>query len=140
MIPKLKTCSQCGEEKVIWKAHEGKKYCQHCWNYQKYSTEEFKPTTSKPIAAKSKKMEELDKAYSKLRTIFLTKNPMCQAALPGCRHQAGEIHHKKGRGKWYLVVSTWMAVCRPCHMWIHEHPEEATELGFRESKITDNEK
>lgn len=130
MNPKLKICSGCGEEKVIWKNHEGEKYCQQCWNYLKFNREGFKPKTSKPIPAKSKKKEELDKAYSKLRVIFLEKHPMCQAALPGCTHNSTDVHHMASRGKNYLVVSTWLSVCRSCHSWIHLHPEEAREMGF----------
>lgn len=62
---------------------------------------------------------------------------MCEASLPQCTQNATDIHHKKGRGKYYLVVNTWMAVCRTCHNWIETHPIEATDLGFRESKITE---
>jgi len=138
MIAKKKICSQCAEEKVIWKNHEGGKYCQYCWNIIKFKKDPPPPKIQKQIPAKSKKRAKLDEIYSKLRKIYLTDHPMCEASMPGrCQANACDIHHKKGRGKWYLVVSTWMAVCRDCHQWIETHPIEATEMGFRESKITD---
>lgn len=136
MKTKKKICSQCGKEKYIWKNNEGERYCQQCWHSIKYSTLDNKPTSiKKPLAPRSSKRVKLDNEYSQLRKIYLTKNPMCQAGLPGCTQQATDIHHKKGRGKFYLVVDTWMSVCRKCHHWIETHPIEATELGFRESKI-----
>lgn len=139
MTPKKKICSGCGEEKVIWKNHEGEKYCQYCWNSIKYKQDPPKPKVQKPIKPRSKKMQKLDQIYTKLREIFMRDHPQCQACLPGCMGGATDVHHKKGRGKWYLVVSTWMAVCRKCHEWIELHPVEATEMGWRESKITDEE-
>ncbi len=41
-----------------------------------------------------------------------------------------DVHHVKGRGKFYLDESTWMAVSRESHRWIHNHPKEARELGL----------
>lgn len=131
MQKKKKMCAGCESEQYIWKNYEGQKYCQRCWNLI-----QLKQKTIKPIANKSQKQSKLDKLYSQLRKIFLTDNPNCQAALPCCQGGATDVHHKKGRGKWYLVVKTWMAVCRPCHDWIETHPIEATEMGFRESKLT----
>ena len=48
-MKKLKVCSGCHEEKVIWKNHEGNKYCQYCWNKVKSDDPEHKnviPTVS----------------------------------------------------------------------------------------------
>jgi hypothetical protein len=134
MKAKLKTCVACEKEKPIWKNHEGNKYCQYCWN-KRQATEPAKRNTY--VKKGASKIVKLEKEYTQLRKIYLTKHPLCMAALPGCQHNATDVHHKKGRGKWYLVVAKWMAVCRKCHIWIEEHPIEATDLGFRESKITD---
>jgi hypothetical protein len=84
---------------------------------------------------KSKKMQKLDAKYSKLRRIFLTDYPMCQAALPRCTHKSTDVHHKKGRGKYHNDVSTWLSVCRTCHNWIELNPIEAEELGFSIKRI-----
>ena len=137
MKTKKKLCAGCDKEQYIWKSHGEFKYCKYCWNRIKFQKDppKFKPRP--PIKKKSKKQVALDTAYNLLRRPFMLKHPMCQAALPGCQGPSCDVHHKKGHGKWYLVTSTWMAVCRTCHQWIETHPIEATELGFRESKITD---
>lgn len=137
MKARKKICEGCNSEQYIWKNHKGNKYCKFCWGNIKYNNTppKYKPKT--PIANKSKKQIILDKSYTQLRKPFMLKYPMCQAALIGCMQSATDVHHKKGRGPYLLVVSTWMSVCRKCHNWIEEHPEEATEMGFRESKLTD---
>lgn len=128
MKPKLKTCSGCEQERVIWKNHEGEKYCKSCWAGIKYQG--VKPKPRSKIKPKSKKQEKLDVVYSQLRRVFLEKNPNCQASLPGCTRKATEVHHKDGRQKNYLVIETWCASCRNCHVYIHNNPEEARELGL----------
>ena len=79
---------------------------------------------------KSKKMQKLDAKYSKLRRVFLTDYPMCQAALPRCTHKSTDVHHKKGRGTYHNDITTWLSVCRNCHTWIESNAPEAIELGF----------
>lgn len=131
---KMKICSGCGEEKVIWKNHEGEKYCQYCWNRIKFNEDPPVPKPRTPINPKSKKQVALDSAYTKLRKIFLIQNQMCQAHLPGCQGGATDVHHTHSgadRSKYYLVVDTWMAVCRSCHNHIHfVDPKGARENGF----------
>lgn len=83
----------------------------------------------------SSKMSKINSKYSKLRKEFLLKHNICHAKIYKCSLHATDVHHKKGRGKYHLDVSTWMPVCRNCHMWIETHPEDAAELGFSESKI-----
>ena len=75
-------------------------------------------------------MSALDTVYFKLRKNFLYKYPLCGAALPNCTSQSTDIHHMKGRGKYYNDLSTWLSVCRTCHNWIETHPIEAIELGL----------
>lgn len=137
MKSKLKHCDGCDKDKIIWKNHEGNKYCQYCWSRIKYDNDPPKPKPRTAIKPKSKKQIALDAAYSVLRKAFMLEHPMCEAHMPGCQGHATDVHHIKGRGKWLLIVLYWMAVCRTCHTWIETHPIEATELGFRESKITD---
>jgi len=78
--------------------------------------------------------ETVDK-YSKLRTAFLVVHPNCQAKLIGCTGKATDVHHKVGRGENHLKISTWLAVCRTCHIWITENSKEAIELGFSKTRI-----
>jgi hypothetical protein len=127
---KLKQCIGCGDEKQIWKNHEGNKYCQYCWNKIKFQKDPPKVKPRQPIKPKSKKQAASDRAYTLIRTPFMLNNPMCQATLPGCQGPSSDVHHKKGRGKYHLMTGTWMAVCRACHQHIHEHPIQARELGF----------
>lgn len=39
-------------------------------------------------------------------------------------------HHMAGRGPNLARVETFLAVCRTCHTWIHDHPNEARRLGY----------
>ena len=130
---KKKLCNNCNTEQFIWKNDKGSRYCKSCWYKSKSS--DAKPLMRKPIKQKSKKMQVIELAYSKLRRKFLEENPICQAALHNCTLHSTEVHHKKGRGEYHLKVSTWLSSCRSCHMWIEEHPKEAIELGFSEKRI-----
>ncbi len=134
MKTKMKKCSQCDELKPIWKNFEGEKYCKYCWSGIK--AKEHKP--KKPRAKlnqKSKKQSKLDVLYTKLRANYLKNNPVCGANLPECTSTATDVHHKAGRGRNYLVVDTWMPLCRSCHMWIETHPIEAREAGYSTTKF-----
>jgi hypothetical protein len=91
---------------------------------------------SKP-KPKSKKQAAADRIYQKLRTLFFQdpRNHICKARLPGCQYEATEVHHTKGRGIFYLVVETWLAVCRKCHDRITEHSKEAIAMGLSKSRL-----
>jgi hypothetical protein len=41
-----------------------------------------------------------------------------------------QVHHKKGRGKYHLDVSSWMAVSAEGHAQIHADPETAYRKGY----------
>lgn len=135
MERKLKICCGCQQPKVIWKAHEGCKYCQNCWREHTPTTKSTKPRQK--IAPKSEKRTREEKIYSGKRLIFLNENPMCKAHLPGiCTNHTTDVHHKAGRvGDLYLDVKFWLPVCRACHMWIETHPIQAREMGLSTSKI-----
>ena len=128
---KKKLCNNCNTEQFIWRNYEGSRYCKSCW-YKSKDTK--KPLKQKRVNPKSKKMQAIDTAYSQLRKKFLQSKPMCEAALPGCSMQSTDVHHMKGRGINHLVVKTWLSVCRSCHIYIEEHPEEAIELGFSQKR------
>lgn len=71
------------------------------------------------------------KTYRKVRDEYFKEHPSCEARIStNCYSVPVDLHHKKSRGKHLCDVSTFMSVCRPCHIWIHEHPAEALELGF----------
>lgn len=138
MQVKLKKCSACELDKVIWKNHEGNKYCKDCW----YSQKPINITNNRrPIKPKSDKQDVLDVLYSKMRKEFLEKpeNATCRAKLPGCLgvfKQNLTVHHTKGRGKYYLDATTWIPLCLSCHEWVETHPKEAREMNLSDSKLT----
>ena len=82
----------------------------------------------------SDKQARLNAEYSKIRRDFLTDKEICHAKLHCCTLKTTDVHHMKGRGKYLLDTSTWLPVCRNCHMWIEEHPIDAKELGFTISR------
>lgn len=130
---KKKLCDNCNTMQFIWKNDKGSRYCKGCWI--KYKSSETKPLKKRQyIKPVSKKTQVLNDAYTTIRRDFMLSNPICQAALPGCSTHATDVHHKKGRGKYILAVSSWLSVCRKCHMYIEEHPDEAIELGLSEKR------
>jgi len=131
---KLKTCDCCQKETVIWKNHDGFKYCKYCWSCQKAinSDSSQKPTDYKIPQVSSKKKKK-DQEYLKLREKHLLVNNLCEVKVNGCGHMATDIHHTyagANRDAFYLVQSTWKAVCRNCHDWIHANPAEARTMGW----------
>ena len=141
MKAKKKKCYSCDTEQFIWKNDRGRKYCKICWfkikqednfktdYYRKYN----KPRQK--IKSKSTKMQKTERAYSVLRRAFLDQHPVCKASLHKCTVTATDIHHKKGRGKYHLDTTTWLAVCRNCHTWIEENTHAAEQFGYTESRL-----
>lgn len=125
---KKKLCNNCNTEQFIWKNDKKSRYCKSCW--YKIKNIYVKPLKKILINQKSKKMQVIAQVYSKLRKKFFESNPICQAALHCCTIKSTDIHHKKGRNEYYLIISTWLSVCRTCHTWIHNNPEEAKELDL----------
>lgn len=123
---KKKMCAGCKTEQYIWKAVGRDKYCKDC---------AAKLGNTKKIPTKSVKKAGEDQVYSKLRKDYLTMYPVCKAKLPGCTSVATDVHHKAGRGKFYLITTTWLPVCRKCHTYIETNPEDAKELGFSENRL-----
>lgn len=67
--------------------------------------------------------------YQEKRRNFLATHPICE--FPGCFDRSLDVHHMQGRtGKNYLDTSTWMAVDRKCHNWIHANARQAREMGL----------
>jgi hypothetical protein len=130
---KKKICDSCETEQVIWKNHNGNKYCKQCW--LKENSTPLPKKSPKPIKPKADKQDPLDKLYSIMRKDFLSLHPGCQARLQGCSLQSTDVHHKKGRGLHYLDKLTWLSVCRSCHTWIELHPKEAKELNFSLNRL-----
>lgn len=91
-----------------------------------------KAKVRKPIPKMSSKRRLESRIYSKKRKAFLAENRVCHVCQKnGELRNSEDVHHTKGRlGGGYLDESTWLAVCRPCHMWIHEFPSAARARGL----------
>lgn len=119
---KLKKCKECGKD---FKQYNSLQKCP-CAG-MKLKTP-IRKTKIKPISDKRKVQ---DAEYQLKRVLFLKKpeNQIC----PITGHQAVEVHHKwsgKDRSKYYLDETTWLAVSRAGHNWIHDNPKEAREKGY----------
>lgn len=86
----------------------------------------------------SDKRKELNNEYFKLVDQFKRDNPRCAARLAGCTGATDDPHHKRGRGAYLLDVTTWLPVCRNCHIWITDNSKEAMEKGLSESRLAIN--
>ena len=83
----------------------------------------------------SKKMQQLQREYTKLRKEYLSDKEMCNAKLHCCTLRTTDVHHMAGRiGEMLLYKPYWLPVCRGCHDWIEAHPIESKEMGFSMSK------
>lgn len=132
---KPKTC-ECGE--VFLQYNSFQKYCSATCKFKygkkiniklKYLNPENKKRYVIPKVSEKRKIDNLK--YYAQRIVFLGKpeNKIC----PITGWEATEVHHKwcgKDRAKYYLDKSTWMAVSRDGHNWIHDNPKEAREKGF----------
>lgn len=120
----------CGQ--VKWIYNKSKKLCQWC-NEKRKSEVRKKHGKLKPIKRQSLKREQEQKIYTILRRNFLKKpeNRFCAVYR---NRLATEVHHKKGRGKYFLDVSTWLAVCREAHVKITEDSAWAIENGYSECR------
>lgn len=123
MPPKSRKCKRAGCDKTFIQYNSLNAYCSpQC----KKADGKFKPP--KPVAEK-RKVE--NKSYSALRTDFLSRpeNQVC----PITGQKTTDVHHTysgKDRSKYYLDTSTWLAVSREGHNWIHKFSKEAREMGY----------
>lgn len=84
---------------------------------------------------RSDSRKDEDKQLAVIKKAFLIESPVCMAKCCCSGNRAVDIHHKRGHGIYYLDTDTFLAVCRPCHRWIGDHPEEAIEKGFSELRL-----
>lgn len=135
MKKKLKVCDGCKREAMIWKNHEGNRYCKYCWQAKNLTSKPAKK--QKPIAPRSPKRAKQEREYLKKRSSYLLSSPLCNAKLQNiCTTHATDVHHMQGRiGNLLTDETKFLAVCRACHDWIETHPKEAKELGYSISRI-----
>ena len=111
----------------------------HCWRDQDGAVRSFQigrnPLVRTAIPKMSERRKRESRIYSAKRKAFLSEHPICEMPSPLgvglCRMRSMDVHHSKGRyGGNYLNESTWIALCREHHDWIHRHPKEARERGL----------
>lgn len=86
----------------------------------------------------SKHLAEQLELYRVMRLRFLAVFPRCRVRFGRCTFYATQIHHKKGRGLYLLVLETWLGVCHNCHERIEGDPKRAKELGYSMDRIPDD--
>lgn len=107
------------------------------------------------LAPMSKKRRAVQKQRAALVRDELTQRPWCEAGDKirarwvfrfgvvkanrlatdsdwACQRWAVDLHEPltRARGGSILDPGNTIAVCRGCHRWIHDHPEEATAMGL----------
>lgn len=125
-IRTTKNCKTCGKEFKLFRTTD--KYCSpECVENkpQKKSVAPIKPVSDKMT-------KELAK-YRRLRSQYLEATPTCE--VRGCNRASSEIHHRRGRLQYLCVVEYFLAVCRPCHLWIEANPEAAKEQGYSVDRL-----
>ena len=142
---KLKECSFCHKETILWKANP--KACKQCWLQYKASETSSQPkqynvskTKESPLkrikSVSTKKLAEL-KEYRIVRDGYLASNKICEH--PECKNLSEDLHHAKGRvGNLLTDVRYFKALCRRCHRWVEDNPEQAKALGLSLSRLSDD--
>lgn len=104
---------------------------------RKQPIKRYKPITrsvtsgrNSPINRINPDTAEKTALYLKVRLIFLSVFTVCEARMTGCTYYASDVHHKRGRGKWLLVIAFFLPVCRNCHDRIGAQSTDAFESGL----------
>lgn len=103
---------------------------------------EIKPKKGYNIPKMSKAYKKKLDAYSPIAKKFKEENPFCEARLDGCGFHTDDVHHKMGKVGYadqealsknitlMIDVRYFLPVCRGCHNYIEDHPEESYKKGF----------
>lgn len=93
----------------------------------------------KPVKKVRARTAKANSQYSSLRKAFLETHPRCLILGPTgiCGAISTDVHHRKGRGKYMLDESTWIACCNSCHLQkIHHYPAWAKKMGYLVNPIS----
>ena len=96
-----------------------------------------------PLRRISKKRAKIQRQRARMVSEELAERELCEAGSliylkankTVCSGRAVELHEPltRARGGSILDPDNTVAVCRNCHRWIHDHPEDATQLGLLKS-------
>jgi len=85
----------------------------------------MKRTRINPVSDKRKTRLKI---YYHVRNEYLTDRTKCEVCN---KRNSMDIHHIAGRlGDKLNDKTNFLAVCRPCHNWIHENGKAAREQGY----------
>jgi hypothetical protein len=89
----------------------------------------------KPIAPRSKKMEEvMRKEYRPQVKEMIKEKTLCAVNSPVCTKIAQGFHHKKGREGQELTGENKVPCCNMCNTWIEKNDAHARAMGWKLSK------
>lgn len=81
-------------------------------------------------------MERARRRYTLLHRQFLEEDTACAICeADGAPTRATEVHHRRGRGAFFLAVETWLPICRSHHEQVTLNPTWAIENGWSEKRI-----
>lgn len=128
MVIRKKICKRCETEQYIY-ARGMCKPCDVIATPEKHGGPKKQKTKIKAISDKQAKA--LTK-YRKLRDEFMRLHEKCNR----CGGEATDLHHIAGRvGDNLTNVENFMALCRPCHLWVETHPEAAKQQGYSKDRL-----
>jgi len=89
--------------------------------------------------------------YAAQRRDFLRKHPFCQVRIRDadgsiagrcdiwsggmthrCERRSAQVHHMRGRGKWYNDERFFFPICAAHHAWVTNNGKAAERLGYVE--------
>lgn len=77
-----------------------------------------------PISKMSQKRAGELAEYIPLKEEWIKANPLCLVKFEGCTKLTTEPHHRSMSSDDFLVVETWLPVCRFCHTQLEAMPAE----------------
>ena len=129
--PKLKECSECKSLVVLWRSNPP--LCKVCAFKTSGTSKKTKSPAKRIKSVSTKKLSELAE-YRKVRDAYLKANKICEH--PDCKSPSEDLHHAKGRvGALLTDVRYFKALCRKCHRWAEENPDQAKALGISLSRL-----
>lgn len=113
---------------------------KYSWSDKEIERREHRRPKPQPkklkIKPASTKRAKQNKEYQVVRIQYLIDHPLCEAMVKCKGNRATEIHHAQGRIADLLTdTNNFLSVCRSCHEFIENNPNEAKEMGLSVNRI-----